>query len=100
MSDETERPEDTVRRFALEIHDLEAWKRKYTEAAELWDALELKGNQQVKDAVLIGKIVDFERNIVSITMSVTDGVDWMDQIGIIETAKIMCAQAPLESDDD
>lgn len=91
MADETERPEDTVRRFAQQIEELKAWQRKYTEAAELWDALEPSPDQHVVSAVLIGKMVKLTGDTVedrapSISISATDDVDWMDQMGIIDSA--------------
>lgn len=91
MSDETERPEDTARRFAGQIQELEAWKAKYSEAAELWDALDPAEGQRIVSAVLIGKMVSFEGDTredraPTISISATDDVDWMDQMGIVDSA--------------
>lgn len=84
MTDETERPEDTVRRFAAQIQELLAWQAKYREAAELWEALNVGNNQHVDKALLIAKVIDFEKGGgPSITASVTDGVDWVDEWGLI-----------------
>jgi hypothetical protein len=86
MSDATERPEDTVRRFALQIQELEAWKAKYREAAELWEALEAKDSQQVTEAMLIAKLVDFEETGPAgtvVSASHTDGCDWVNQLGLV-----------------
>jgi len=101
MTDETERPEDTVRRFAARIGELEAWQTRYKEAAELWDALELKKNDQVTDALLIARVADFEKGGTALSMSTTDGVDWIIQLGMIHAAEmVMQADDPQRSDDD
>jgi hypothetical protein len=86
MADETERPEDMVRRFAFQIQELEAWRAKYREAAELWDALELKNNQHVVGAILIAKGKDFVTGNVVMTTARTDDVDWVDKIGMTRVA--------------
>lgn len=91
---------ETIEALRKEIAELRDWKRKYTEAAELWDALELRQGQQVKDAMMIGKIVDFEKGITSISLSNTDGMDWVDQLGLLEAARLASTQSPLEPDDD
>ena len=110
MTDETERPEDTVRRFAGQmelyektVQELQAWRSKYREAAEMWDALELEENQQVTQVVMIAKIADFDSGYVNVGMSASDGVDWIDQVGLIETARIMSYQKSIvraDGDDD
>lgn len=70
-----------------------------SEAEDLWVALDLRENQQVLEAVLIAKVSDFDTGITSISMSNTDGVDWIDQVGLIGAAKIIISQAPIEKDD-
>lgn len=90
MSDFTERPEEALRRVAKECLELQEWKRKYQEAAQLWDALEPEEGQQVMSAVLVGKLVKFDESDQShfpfVSIAATDGVDWMDQMGILDAA--------------
>lgn len=102
MKDETESVEDALRRTSKQCLELQAWQQKYREAAEMWDALELDENQQVAQAVLIAKVTDFESGHVNISMSNSDGVDWIEQVGLIETARIMSIQTPIvrREDDD
>jgi|GEM_PF-3827136 len=88
---EMERPEDTVRRFAQKIVELEAWQAKYREAADLWEELQPEEGQQIVSAVLIGKLVNFggdtkEDRAPYVSVSRTDDMDWMDQMGIIDAA--------------
>lgn len=99
MSNETERPEDTVRRFAGMIQDLESWKAKYREAAELWDALELRDNDQVTDATLIAKIQDFDAGYVNISTASSDGCDWITQLGLFEAWRGICIETRIERRD-
>lgn len=54
-----------------------------TEAQALWKELNLHDNDQVTDAVLVAKIADFKRGGVAVSMSVTDGVDWVTQLGML-----------------
>lgn len=103
MSDETELPEDTIRRFAKQIQELEAWKQRYAEAAKLWDALEPEGDQLIVSAVLIGKLVDFggedEKRHPTISISATDDNDWMTQMGILDSAHDFIHTDPWQSRD-
>lgn len=99
MSDETERPEDALRRIAGKCMELEQWKAKYREAAELWEALELTNNQQVIGGVLLAKVKDFDDGVVSMSMSNTDDVDWVDQIGIMRVCTLIMENSPIERDD-
>lgn len=98
---EQERPEDTVRRFAQQIGELEQWKAKYREAAELWDALEIKNNQQVDKALIIAKLVDFSRpGPPLISSATTDGCDWVDEWGLISSWKaISYSQKEYDTED-
>jgi|SRR6187549_1447192 len=72
--------------LAQEVAELKAWQSKYKEAAELWDALEAKDSQQVTEAILIAKIVDFEQSGPEgtvVSASYTDGCDWVNQLGLM-----------------
>lgn len=100
MTDEAERPEDAARRFAHRVVELEAKLSRYREAIELWDALDLRENQQVVSATLLAKLQDFENNTVAISTAVTDGCDWIEQIGLINTAMIIVNQTNITRDDD
>jgi len=33
-------------------------------------------------------------------MGITDGMDWIDQIGLIEASRLVSMQTPLENGDD
>lgn len=61
-----------------------------SEAEELWQALELREGDQVMEATLIAKIVHFgdeaEAPPPSISISATDGLDWIQQAGLIHSA--------------
>ncbi len=97
---ETERPEDTVRRFALQIQELEAWKAKYREAADLWDGLEMRDNDQATDVAIIAKIQDFETGHVNVVAATTDGCDWVTQLGLFEAWRGICIETRIERRDD
>lgn len=94
-----ERPEDALRRIAGECVELKAKLDRYREAIELWDALELLENQQVASATLMAKVQDFENNTIAISTSATEGCDWIDQIGLINTAMILISQTRIVRDD-
>jgi hypothetical protein len=102
MTDETERPEDTVRRFALRIQELEEWQRKYQEVAQLWEALEPAEGQQIVSAVLVGKLVNFsaegEDAFPRVSISATDDNDWMTQMGILDAAHDFIHTEPWRED--
>lgn len=57
-----------------------------TEAEALWGELNLQDNDQVTDAVLVAKITDFQRGGVAVSMSATDGLDWVTQFGMLHAA--------------
>lgn len=79
-----------IHRLAKELEEksdvLRAELDKYREAHELWDALELSNGEQVSEATLIAKVTDFDSGVTAITMSVTDGCDWVTQIGLYQWA--------------
>lgn len=76
------------------------------EALELWESLDVRKSDQISGAVLIAKLYDFEQGLAQISISATDGVDWVDQIGLISAAATMSAQDPIipskprDDDDD
>lgn len=83
--------EEYIKSIESEIDELREWKRRYTEAAELWDALDPGEGQHVVSAVLVGKLVKVdgetaEDRAPTISISSTDDVDWMDQMGILDSA--------------
>jgi hypothetical protein len=93
--DLTERPEDTVRRFAQEIDELKSWQQCYREAAALWDVLDLQDGDSVECALLIGKVVNFEKGgPPQISLAVTDGVDWINETGLLHAALDIKASQP------
>jgi hypothetical protein len=100
MTDATERPEDTVHRFAQQIQELLAWKSRYMEAAVLWDSLETQDNDQIVEAVLIAKLHDFDKGLTQVSISSTDSVDWIGQLGLIAAAKLISDQTPVLGNDD
>lgn len=85
-----------------ELDGLRGLKTKYREAIELWDALNMKDNQHIDKAILIAKVVDFEKNDgPMITASVTDGVDWVDEWGLIASWQaISNSQKEYTTEDD
>lgn len=87
-----------------QLEALLAWQAKYREAAELWDSLEPADGQQIVSAVLIGKMVNFEGEskedrAPTISISSTDDVDWMDQMGIVDSAHDFIHSDPWKSRD-
>lgn len=96
----TESDKITIDELRKQLSDMEDWKRKYQEAADLWDGLEIQDNQHVISGVLLAKIRDFERDVVILSMANTNGCDWIDQMGIMETAKLICIQTPITQGDD
>lgn len=71
-----------------ELSELQDWKRKYQVAAELWDSMELHENDQVTEAIIIGKVADFENGGTAITTGATEGLDWITQLGMYEAARM------------
>lgn len=100
MADETERPEDTIRRFAGEIQQLQAWKAKYAPVADLYDAVDLGPNDQVTDLVLFAKVADFEEGGTAIAMTATDGCDWITQLGMVHGGLRVLTQGELHKKGD
>lgn len=82
--------DEYIHSMEREMDELRAWKRKYQEAANLWDALEAEEDQVIASAVLIGKLMKLEGNEEekkpTVSISATDDVDWMNQLGIIDSA--------------
>jgi hypothetical protein len=59
------------------------------EIAELIAALDLDRTDVVTGAILIAKVKDMETSAVGISISATDDVEWVGQLGIIEAAKLI-----------
>lgn len=82
--------DEYIHSMEREMDGLRAWKRKYQEAANLWDALEAEDDQVIASAVLIGKLMKMEgteeEKKPTVSISATDDVDWMNQLGIIDAA--------------
>lgn len=57
--------------------------------AELIAALDLGQHDYVIDAVLLVRVKDFDSGAVGISMSATDDVDWVIQLGIIRAAELI-----------
>jgi hypothetical protein len=106
--DETERPEDTVRRFAEEIQELRAEVlrqqeklEQYEEAVSLWDTLELTDVQRVTDVMMIAKCVDLESNATSVGLAVNDSCDWIIQNGLLHSAlQVINSINPTKTEED
>lgn len=71
-----------------------------SQAEELWEALDLRDNDQVTDAVLIAKVADFEDGATALVIAATDGVDWVTQLGMIHGALNIMGQQQLSRRDD
>jgi hypothetical protein len=94
-------PDEDWYRIVLELEAAKAIQRpQYSEAQELWDAIEPGPKDQIVEAVIVAKLVDFERGITSISMSATDGVDWVGQLGMLHGALKIMNQSPLERKDE
>lgn len=96
----SERPEDTMRRLAGKCMELERWKAQYAEAAALWDSLDTKDSDQIVEAVLIAKLHDFDKGLTQVSISSTDSVDWIGQLGLISAAKLISDQTPVLGGED
>ena len=59
------------------------------QVAELVAALDLKEHDYVIDAVLLARVKDFDSGVVALSISTTDDVDWVVQLGIIDAAQII-----------
>lgn len=57
--------------------------------AELIAALDLNEHDYVIDAVLLVRVKDFDSGAVGISMSATDDVDWVVQLGILRAAELI-----------
>lgn len=62
------------------------------EIADQFRALELREHDVVVEAVLVAKVKDFETGSSGISMSATDGVEWVCQLGMLRAAEIITAQ--------
>ena len=82
------------------IAALESWQARYKEAADIWDGLELRDNDQVTSAALIAKVSDFESGLVTVITAVSDGTDWVEQLGLFEAWKGMNIETRIERRDD
>jgi hypothetical protein len=60
-----------------------------SEADKLWESLEVQDGDQVVDAVLVGKLANFTEGGTEISISATDGVDWVTQLGMLRGAVLM-----------
>lgn len=100
MTNEQERPEDALRRIAGKCVELEQWQHKYAEAAKLWDDLELKDNDQVTEALILAKIVDFNEGGTGLGIGCTEGLDWIGQLGLLSAAERMVAKDLDRRDDE
>lgn len=77
--------------------------REPTEADALWEALNVAEGQRVVEAVLIGKIVNFDTNHdrpTSMSIAVTDGMDWVQQYGMLHGALALQNGMPWQNLDE
>lgn len=56
---------------------------------ELVDALNLNEHDMVIEAVLVAKVKDFDTGATGISMSATDDVEWVSQLGMLRAAEII-----------
>jgi hypothetical protein len=88
-------------RVVDELDNIKAIQRpEHSDARELCDALQPGPNDQIVDAVLIGKMVDFDTRQTGISIAVTDGVDWVSQYGMLYGALNIIDRSAKESRDD
>lgn len=59
---------------------------------ELIDALNLKQHDFVLEAVLIAKVKNMEDAGVAVSVSATDDVEWISQLGMLRAAEIVTTQ--------
>jgi hypothetical protein len=74
--------------------------RQPTQADDLWTGLDLRSNDQVTEAILIGKIADFETGGTALSLAATDGTDWVTQFGIITGALNIMRQSQFAHRDE
>jgi hypothetical protein len=97
----SEHTDDDYLRIVDELENSKLIQRpEHHDAQELWDALEPAPGDQIVEAVIVGKMVDFERGITSLSIAATDGVDWVGQLGMLHGALKIMNQSPLEPRDD
>jgi hypothetical protein len=86
--------------YLQKLAALEAWRAKYAEAADLWDGLELRENDQVAAVAIIAKVQDFETGYMNVCSATSDNTDWVTQLGLMEAWRGMCIEARLEKRDE
>lgn len=79
--------EEEIYDLRAEVLRLQEKLEKYNEAIALWDALDLEPNDQVSEATLLAKVADFENGGTVISVSATDSLDWITQLGLIHAAE-------------
>lgn len=94
----------TIDELRIQLDKAESKLKQYREAIELWDALNIKPGYYVDKAILIAKLINFEKSgMVVITASVTDGVDWVDEWGLVSSWQAISysqKEYDTEGDDD
>ena len=56
---------------------------------ELITALQLNRHDFVIEAVLVARVKDMDSGAVGISISATDGTDWVTQLGILRVAELI-----------
>lgn len=67
-----------------------------SEAEALWQALELEDGDQVVEAILVAKVANFTSGGTAVSIGATDGMDWIGQLGLIEAARKVTWEDPLQ----
>jgi len=86
-----------------ELQRLRAQVTQYKEAMSLWDALDVEDGQQVVEAVVIAKVFtwDPDKNLPpSMSIAATDGMDWIQQYGMLHAAIALQNGLPWENTEE
>ncbi|MGH3927541.1 MAG: hypothetical protein ACRDS1_04190 [Pseudonocardiaceae bacterium] len=72
-------------------------------AGPLLDALgvtiDLKPDQQLTEALVIGKLADFDGGDTALVLAKSKGLDWIAQLGLVHGARLVCDGGDIEKAD-
>lgn len=61
--------------------------------------IELDANQQLTEAIVLAKVVDFADNTTGLVIGASAGLDWLAQRGLISGAQHILDDCTCQSDD-
>jgi hypothetical protein len=61
--------------------------------------IELDANQQLTEAIVLAKVVDFADNTTGLVIGASVGLDWISQRGIVSAAQHILDDCSCQNDD-